>query len=121
MNEVKREIPSITYLAPTAGLNAKIYEVKNKIANITNLATITALNAVENKIPNVTNLVRKPEYNTKISEIENKITIDHDHDKYTTTQEFNMSTSERFTARFGRANIASKHDIPNFVKKDRFK
>ena len=34
-------------------------EVKNKILNITNLATITALTAVENKIANVSNLVKK--------------------------------------------------------------
>ena len=32
-------------------------EIKNKIANITNLATVTALTSVENKIPNVINLV----------------------------------------------------------------
>ena len=38
-----------------------------KIPNITNLATITALTAVENKIPNVSNLVKKADYNTKIS------------------------------------------------------
>ena len=48
--------------------------------------TNTGLTAVENKIPNVSNLVKKTDYNTKISEIENKITTDHDHDKYITTQ-----------------------------------
>ena len=36
----------------------KINQVKNKIPNITNLATPTALTAVENKIPNVSNLVK---------------------------------------------------------------
>ena len=72
--------------------------------NITNLATTTtALTAVENKIPNVSNLVKKTDYNTKISEIENKITTDHDHDKYITTQEFNKFTSEIFTVRFKQA------------------
>ena len=39
---------------------------------------------------NVSNLVKKIDYNTKIIEIENKITTDHDHDKYITTQEFNI-------------------------------
>ena len=34
--------------------------------------------------------------NTKINKIENKITVDHNHDKYITTQEFNKSTSENF-------------------------
>ena len=58
-----------------------INEVKGKIPHITNLATTTALPAVENKIPNVRNLVRKTNYNTKISKIEKK-SADHDHDKY---------------------------------------
>ena len=53
-------------------------DVKNKIPNITNLDTVTALTSLENKIPNVNNLVKKTDYNTKISEIENKIAIDHD-------------------------------------------
>ena len=56
--------------------------LKNKITNITNLATIIALTAVENEIPNVSNLAKKNDFETKISEIENKITTDHNHDKY---------------------------------------
>ena len=89
-NEVKNEIPSITNLTTITAINAKINEVKIKILNITNLATTTALTAVENKIPKFSNLVKKSDYNTKISEIENKITTDHDHDDYITTQEFNI-------------------------------
>ena len=83
-------------------------ELKVAIPNIINLATTTALTAVEN------NLIKKTDYNTKISEIENKIT-DHDHDKYITTQEFNRLTSENFTA-----NLASKNYIATFVKKTSF-
>ena len=49
----------MTNLATNAGPNAKMNEVKDKIASITNLATTTALTAVENKIPNVSNLVKK--------------------------------------------------------------
>ena len=45
------------------------------MSNITNLASSTALTAVEIKISNVSNLVKKSQYNTKISEIENKIII----------------------------------------------
>ena len=59
-------------------------------------------------------------YNTKISEIENKIATNHDHDKYITTQEFNKLTSENFTARLKQANLLSKSDIFNFVKKTDF-
>ena len=73
--------------------------LKSKIPGITNLATTTALPAVENKILNLSNLVNKTDCNTKISGIENKIATDHDHDKYVTTQEFNKLTAESFTAR----------------------
>ena len=66
---------------------------------------------VENKIPNVSNLVKKTEYNTKISEIENKITTDHDHDKYITTQELIKLTAENFAVRLAQANLASKSGI----------
>ena len=62
------------------------------------LATTTALTAVEHKIPSVSNLVKRTDYNTKISEIEKKIT-DHGHDKYITTPEFNKSIAETFAAR----------------------
>ena len=36
---------------------------------------------------------------------------DHDHDKYMTTQEFNKLTSDYFTARLKKGNLASKNDI----------
>ena len=39
--------------------NAKIAEIENKIPDISNLATKTALTTVENKISNVNNLVKK--------------------------------------------------------------
>ena len=71
--------------------NVKIKKIENKILSITNLATTTTLNAVENKTP--------------------------DHSKYITTPEFNMLTSENFSARLAQANLASKSDIANFVKK----
>ena len=68
-------------------------------SNITNLATTTALTAVENKISNVNILVKKSDYNTKINETEKKIITDHDHDKYIITKELNTLTSENFAAR----------------------
>ena len=113
-------MPSVTNLANSTTLKAKINQVKSKIPNITNLATsatTTVLSAVENRIPNVSNLVKKTDYNTKISEIESKITTDHDHDKYITTQKFNKLTSENFTARFKQGNLASKNYTDIFVKK----
>ena len=54
---------------------------EDKVPDITNLTTNTALSAkindVKNKIPNVSNLVEKTDCNTKINEIENKIATDH--------------------------------------------
>ena len=55
----------ISNLATATALNAKINGVKNKVPNITNLATITALTVFENTMPNVNNLVKKTDYNTK--------------------------------------------------------
>ena len=50
--------------------NAKI---ENEIPDISNLATKTALNTVENKISDGSSLVKKRNYNTEISKIEGKI------------------------------------------------
>ena len=58
-------------------------------------------------------------YNTKINEIEKKIS-DHNYDNYITTPEFNNLTAESFAARLAQANLASKSDISNFVKKTDF-
>ena len=58
--------------------------------------------------------LKKTDYNTKINE--RKI-IDHDHDKYITTEEFSKLTSDTFTARLAQANLASKYDSVDFIKK----
>ena len=52
-------------------------------------------------------------------EIENEIN-DHNHDKYVTTQEFNELTSGNLAAILKQANLASKTDIANFIKKTYF-
>ena len=117
-------MPSVTNLANSTTLKAKINQVKSKIPNITNLATsttTTVLSAVENRIPNVSNLVKKTDYNTKISEIESKITTDHDHDKYITTQKFNKLALENINARVNQTNLARKVNLANFVKKRNLK
>ena len=117
IKKIEDKITDITNLASNNTLNAKIKEVKKEIPSITNLATTIALTAVENKIPNVSNLVEKTNYNTKVREIENKFTTDPDHDECNTTQEFNKLTLNNFTARRKQANLTSKIDIANFVKK----
>ena len=50
---------------------------------------------------------------------ENKVN-DYDHAKYITTEEFNKLTADNFTARLAQANLPSKDDIANFVKKTDF-
>ena len=70
-------------------------------------------------MPNVSNLVKKTDCNTKINEIKKK-TTDHDHDKYINIPEFNKLTAENFAPILAQANLASKIDIGNFVKKTDF-
>ena len=93
-NDVKNEIPSTTNLVTNASFNAKINEVKNKAANIPKIPITTASNAVENKIL--------------------------DYSKQITTPEFNKFTAENFTPRLKQANVATKDDIADFVKKTDF-
>ena len=90
---LKKKQPDITNLATSTTQNAKINEVKGKIPSMT-IATTAAVTAVETKIL--------------------------DHSKYITTPEFNMSTAEIFAARLAKANLASKSDIVNFVRKTDF-
>ena len=98
-------------MATNTTVHAKINEVKNEVPNITSLAATIALTSVENKTSNVSNLVKKKTaYQINISQIKNKITTDHDHDKYITTEEFTKLTSNSFTARH-------KQEIGNFVNK----
>ena len=63
-------------------------KLENKIPDISNLATKTALTAVKNKIPDVSSLVKKTDYDTKVAEIENKLN-DHNREKYIDTSKFN--------------------------------
>ena len=49
--------------------------VKNKIPNITNLATTSAFTAVENKTPNVSNIVKKTDYNKKLVKLKIKLLL----------------------------------------------
>ena len=51
--------------------------------SITDLATSSALTAIENKIPDVRNLVKKADYDRKISDIESKLIITADYNKFT--------------------------------------
>ena len=100
--------------------NAKSTEAESKIPSIGGLATTTAFMALENKILDVSNLVKKTDYNTKINKIEKKIN-DHNHDRYSTTPDFNKLTAEKRAAKLAQANLAVKRsDAANFVNKTDF-
>ena len=60
--------------------------------------------------------IKKTDYNTKINEIEKKIT-DHSHDKYVTIPEFNKLTAEKSAARLAQANLVTKTDFYDKLKK----
>ena len=94
--------------------------IEDKIPDITNLATTTALTAVEDKTLDVSNSVIKTDYNTKINGIEKKIT-DGSHDKYITTPEFNKLTAENFAAKLAQGNLVTKPDFDNKLRKLRKK
>ena len=85
-------------------------ELENKIPDISNLATKTALTATKDKIPSVSNLIKKTDYNTKVTEIENKLN-NHNHDKYIDTSEFNKFAVDVFNARITQTNLVTKTDF----------
>ena len=110
INNIEDKIPDITNLATNASLKTKINEVKGKMPSIINLASTAALTTVSN-------LVKKPDYNTKVNEVQKKITDHVYSNKYITTPEFSKFTAENFAATLKKANLASKSDIANFVKR----
>ena len=70
----KRKFLIIVSLLKKADYNPKITKIEYKMPSISDLATNSALTAVENKIP-VSSLVKKADYNTKITEMEKKVLI----------------------------------------------
>ena len=63
--------------------------------------------------------LEKIDYSTKVHETEKKL-LDHNHDKYITTPEFNKLTAEIFAARLVQADLATRSDIASFVNKTDF-
>ena len=86
--------------------------LKVEIPNITNLATASALTAVENKIPSVSNLEEELMKLKKTLLILIMANIE-------LLQDFKF-TVEIFHLRLNGANLASKNGIANFVKKTDF-
>ena len=68
---MKIKIPDTSGLVEKTDYNTKITYLENRIPDISNLATKTALTAVESKIPNVSRLASK----TALTAVENKIPV----------------------------------------------
>ena len=109
-SEIENKIPDTSGLPKKTDYNAKITEIEGKILSVTGLAANAALTRVEIKISNISSLVKKTDYNTKISETEKKF-IDHNHDKYIRTPEFNTLAAAVFNARLAQANLTTKTDF----------
>ena len=61
-------------------------------------------------MPNISSLVKKTDYNTKLTDIEMKL-IDHNHDKYIATTQFNTLAADIFNARLAQSNLIKKTDF----------
>ena len=104
--ELEQKIPDVTdFIKKT-----KLTELEVKIPDVSSLAVKTTLIAVENKIPSVSSLAKKADYNTKFTEVEKSL-IDHNHDKYIATPEFNTLAASVFNARLAQANLIAKTDF----------
>ena len=58
IKNIKDKMPDITNLATNASLNPEIREIKGEIPSITNLTITAALTTVGNKMPNTSGLVK---------------------------------------------------------------
>ena len=83
-----KKVSDTNGLVKKTDYNAKVSEIESKIPRISGSATTSALTAVGNKILELSSLVKKADRNTKIVGTEKKVK-DHNHDKYTTTPDFN--------------------------------
>ena len=57
--ELENKIPDTSGFVKKINSNTKFTKLENKMPDISNLATKTALTTVENKIPSISNLVKK--------------------------------------------------------------
>ena len=94
--------------------------VKNEVVKKTQYNELVKRVNVIN-INNTSDLVKKNMTITqKLMELKKKKNGDHNHAKYVTFQEFNKLTEDIFALKLGQANLASKNDIADFVKNNRF-
>ena len=103
MTEIENKIPDISNL----GTKTALTTIENKIPDVSNFATKTELTNLSDKVPDITTLIKKGDYNTKIVEIENKYV-----------------SNSGFNTKLGEANVITKRnfdakiiEIENSIKK----
>ena len=103
MTEIENKIPDISNL----GTKTALTTIENKIPDVSNFATKTELTNLSDKVPDITTLIKKGDYNTKIVEIENKYV-----------------SNSGFNTKLGEANVITKRnfdakiiEIKNSIKK----
>ena len=90
MTEIENKIPDISNL----GTKTALTTIENKIPDVSNFATKTELTNLSDKVPDITTLIKKGEYNTKIVEIENKYV-----------------SNSGFNTKLGEANVITKRNF----------
>ena len=101
IRNIEDKITDITNLATYTALNAKLNEVKVEIPSITNLVTTVIITFTENKIPNVSDLVKKVDYDSEIKDIKNKYFTTSDYNKFTSTILDEKITAKNLVNEFG--------------------
>ena len=73
--QLEKKIPDTSSFVKKLDYNTKVSEIKYKIPSISDLATTSALTAVENKTPNVSNLVKKQTITQKLLKLKKNLLI----------------------------------------------
>ena len=81
--------------------------IEDKVPDITNLATNTALTAVEDKISYVNNLVKKLTIIQELMTMKRQL-LNHDHDEYVTTPKLNKVIAESFAAKISTSKFSKQ-------------
>ena len=91
--------------------------IKTKVVKKTEFDEFDEIKKVNDIKTDTSDLVEKNWLTQSLMKSKKKDT-DHDHGIYIITQELNKLTADNFAARLKQANLASKNDIANFVKKE---
>ena len=122
IKNIEEKIPDFTNTTTTAtAVNAKLNEARNKMPIITNLATTTALTAVENKYLIFVILSKKLTITQKLVKLEIKLLLIMMMINILLLKNL-LSYHYKFLLQEAQAqgNSASKNDIADFVKKTDF-